>query len=254
MRKRKLCSKKVRRAARRRARKAGLFEKIVLKSLGRRDGKKSLPRQKDNGSWFSPFMDRKVRAFAMFGDNLWTLLQREQEEKYIQIENLNYAISQKQSLLDEKCQALEQQKEEKSRQLLLRKEGEDQLSDTVIKSRRAAEFAKDMEPARQEILSLTYQIRDDIRDLALLCSSIHEECNTIRMVCHGCKDSMMQRLDIYWDAALKSHPDKDRMSVIPEVTVVLEHEEKYMEMHKYNMLRAEKILERYADHADREVA
>lgn len=59
------------------------------------------------------------------------------------------------------------------------------------------------------------------------------------MICNRVRDHIYQRLDIYWNAALRKHSDKANMPVIPCIEVASHSEAVYMEPHKILMQKTE---------------
>lgn len=235
----KLRNKRHKHIAKGQSEKVGRLERLTLRWYGSIDGKNGLPREDKDGRWGSPFIDEKVRAFAVFGDNEWKNLQHEHEELYVRMEELMCEIRQKKTLLGDAQDLLSESDYEPE---IFRKKGEDGLSENVVKARRAAERAKKIAPVKREIDQLKTEIFDVEKELRKIVGFVEEECNTVKMFLHSKRDSMFQRMDIYWNAAMKKHPESNRMPLIPIVEVELEHEKKYMAAHRKKIEDAEKYL------------
>lgn len=76
---------------------------------------------------------------------------------------------------------------------------------------------------------------------------ILEDNNSTRMICNRVKDHLHQRMDVYWNAALRKHPDNARMPVIPCVEVKSRAEAVYLEPHMLLMQRAESLSQTLSD-------
>ena len=61
------------------------------------------------------------------------------------------------------------------------------------------------------------------------------------MICTRVKEHLLQRMDVYWNAALHKHSENARMPAVPSIEVTSRAEIAYMELHKVLMQKAEMI-------------
>ena len=231
----------------------GLIEGIVLKISGRIDGKRGLPRETSSGEWVSPRIDREVRAYCEFSSRIWGRLQIEEEADYARLGELMDSLVHTKSLLEEAIEVLEEATENENNTDYARKYGEDRLSDGQVAARRAREAAKRLVPLKNRVSSLHSKLIAEIEEFSVLRYKIIEDNNSTRMICNRVRDHLYQRMDVYWNAALKKHSDSARMPVIPCVSVVSGAEDAYMEPHRDLMQKADQIFLRITKY-DKEAA
>ena len=229
----------------------GWFERWYLRWRGRSDGKRSLPREYSNDVWLSPFMSEKLRELDVFGDNEWKLLQHEHEGLYVRMEDLMGIIRNHMLQLDSLRKNLSWASGAGE---LHRKKGEEALPESIIHARRVAEQSRKLAPLRKECDRLMQQIDDAEQELRLIVSSLEEDCNTMCMLIRGRQDAVLQRIDVYWNGAMKKHPHSDRMPAAPKVEIRTEHEQKYMELHHARMASVQKLLEELGSTSLKEVS
>lgn len=216
----------------------GFFEKIELKIAGYADGKRNLPRDGASG-WMSPHLDKEVRSYDEFTSQMWGRLQIEKEEDYTRLGELMDSIPHTKSLLDEaKFDLGEAETKEKSANNS-RKKGESKLTDAQVLARRSNERTKRLAPLKSRVSALQSKLTSEIDEFYQLRNNIIEDNNSTRMICNRVKDHLHQRLDVYWNAALRKHTDKAKMPVIPCVKITSRSEAVYMESHKLLMQKAE---------------
>lgn len=225
----------------------GFFEKIGLKIAGIIDGKRSLPRENKTGIWLSPHLDREVRSYDEFASHMWGHLQIEEEAAYAHLGELMDSIVHTSTLLEEAKADLKEAAEHEETADTSRKHGEDKLTEAQVAARRANESAKRLAPLKARVGSLQNKLTSEIDEFSELRNRILENNNSTRMICNRVKDHLHQRLDIYWDAALRKHPDNARMPVIPCVETASRAEDVYMEPHKLLMQRAESLSQTLSD-------
>lgn len=225
----------------------GFFEKISLMIAGYIDGRKSLPRENTAGGWVSPHLDREVRSYDEFASRMWGRLQIEEETAYAHLGELMDSLVHTRSLLEEaKLELEEAVKAEKSVDTS-RKYGESKLSEGQVIARRANERAKRLAPLKSRVNSLQSKLSSEIDEFSRLHNRILEDNNSTRMICNRVKDHLHQRMDVYWNAALRKHPDNARMPVIPCVEVKSRAEAVYLESHTLLMRRAESLSQILSD-------
>ena len=235
--------------------KVGLFESIGLKIKGFCDGRKGFPRQTDKDNWYSPFMNQEVNSFEEFCSHTWGNLQIENEGEYARLEKLMDGICQKRVLLEaartDLAVAIKRENELGS----VRKRGEDKLTDAQVRVRRKAEKDKKLAPVKSKVAGLEQELKDDEETFSDLHSKLGEDDNTTRLICHRVRNHVLMRLDVYWNSALRCHPDGASLPVVSALELEDEAEEAYLRPHKELMKRAAAIHDAIRDEAaEKEVA
>lgn len=231
----------------------GLFEKIGLKIVGFIDGRRSLPRENPVGGWNSPHLDREVRSYDEFSSRMWGHLQIEEEAVYAHLGELMDSIVHTRALLEEARTDLDEATEDEKSTDTSRKYGESKLTEGQVIARRANERAKRLAPLKARVSSLQNKLSSEIDEFSRLRNQILEDNNSTRMICNRVKDHLHQRMDVYWNAALRKHPDNARMPAVPCIEVESRAEAVYMEPHTLLMQRAELLSQLLSDD-EKEVA
>lgn len=235
--------------------KVGFFEFIGLKIKGFCDGRKGFPRQTDKDDWYSPFMNQEVNSFEEFCSHTWGSLQIENEGEYAHLEELMDGIRQKKGLLEAARVDLVATTKRENDSEASRKKGEDKLNDTQVRARRKAEKEKRLAPVKSKVAGLEQELKDAEEAFSDLHSKLVEDDNTTRLICHRVKDHVLMRLDVYWNFALRRHPEGASMPVVPVLELRDEAEEAYLRPHKELMKRAAAIHDAIRDEAaEKEVA
>lgn len=217
----------------------GILEKLGLKIEGFVDGKRCLPREDKSGIWCSPHIDREVRSYDEFASRMWGHLQIEEETAYAHLGELMDSLVHTRALLEKAELELEEAVGDERSSDNSRKYGESKLTEGQVIARRTKERAKRLAPLKSHVSSLQSKLSSEIDEFSRLRNRILEDNNSTRMICNRVKDHLHQRMDVYWNAALRKHPDKARMPVIPCVEVESRAEAIYMEPHTLLMQRAE---------------
>ena len=225
----------------------GFFEGIDLKIAGCIDGLRSLPRESENGQWISPHLDREVRSYDEFASRMWGHLQIEEEVAYAQLGELMDSLVHTRSLLETAEAELDEATTHEGTSDTSRKHGESRLTEGQVAARRANERAKRLDPLKSRVSSLQSKLTSEIDEVSRLRNRILEDNNSTRMICTRVKEHLYQRMDIYWNAALRKHPDNARMPVVPCIEVKSRAEAVYMEPHTLLMQRAELLSQTLSD-------
>ena len=217
--------------------KIGSFEAICLNIRGFCDGRNGFPRQTDSNDWYSPFMNQEANSFGEFCSHTWGSLQIENEGEYARLEELMDGISQKKGLLEMAKADLAVVATRENDSEFARKKGEDNL------------------PVKKKVADLEQELKNAEEAFSALHSKLVEDDNTTRLICHRVRDHILMRLDVYWNSALRRHPDGASMPVVPVIELEDEAEEAYLSLHKVLMKRAAAIRDAIQDEAaEKEVA
>ena len=219
----------------------GFFEKIRLWIRGRFDGAMGLPREASPDIWTSPHIDKEFRSLNELESLQWGRLQIEEQDEYAHLGELMDLVLQTNSQLEEARQELSAAMSQEKSYDTSRKQGEGKLTDAQVAARRAKEREKRLSVLKNRIESLRGKLASEITEFSELRNKIVEDCNSTRAICNRVRDHVWQRLDVYWHAAMRRHPDRVKMPVTPNLEFAPHAEEEYMKPHKALMERAEQL-------------
>jgi len=211
--------------------KLGTVESLRLKIAGHMDGRKGLPNCTD-GHWNSAFIHREINAYEERCSHIWELLQLKNADQFVRLGELMDSIKQKKLLLKHAQKEVGIAMENENRMGIIRKIGEEKLNDNQIRVRRMNEQDDRLEPYRRQIGVLEGELKSMLEEVSGIRYRLVEEYNTTIMICKRIKNHTLQRLDVYWDASFHKHPDKASMPTIPNVSLSVEAEEVYTNIHK----------------------
>lgn len=217
----------------------GFWEKISLKIAGFMDGVRGLPREDDKGNWLSPYIDKEIRSYDEFSSRMFGQLQIEEEENYARLGKLMDSIEHIKMQLESAKSNLDEVLENEGTVDISRKHGEDKLTDAQVAARRSSEREKRIAPFKSRLISLQSQLTSEINEFIRLRNKIIEDNNSTRMICNRVKDHLHMRIDTYWNAVLRKHPNNSMVPVVSAVEVSSRAEEVYMEPHRGLMQKAE---------------
>jgi hypothetical protein len=220
----------------------GLFESFHMKRIGCSDGKVGLPRPNTAGQTDSPLFSKEASAYQEFCTKKWTDTEVALESSYKEAGQLMSAIDRKEEDL-EKLRHDEPQAPDES-QLTARAFGEEKLTDDQIRSRRLREFSKKNAPYYAKIKAIEEEIAQSYERLEELINHILEVNNITRLVCERVQRHTEQRRLAYWDAVLRTHPQRREMPVTPDPLPKSEAELTYTSAHAPLEDEANAMLER----------
>ena len=191
----------------------GIAEALYLKAVGAGDGKAGLPKQELSGDWASPYLRKEADAYSEFCHKAWGLTELELSEAYKKTEALLDMVSRKEEILAN----LQKEKPEQQNDAYFkeRKSGEEDLTDGQVYTRRANENRKRNSSYYGSVKKLEEEIDALYAQLDEQLNHIIETNNGTRLICGRLRDHTKQRIDAYWNAALKVHPMKDKMQATP---------------------------------------
>lgn len=221
----------------------GLLESLKLKVIGRTDGARGLPRQETDGHWTSAFMDRERNAYEEFCSHMWATLQIDNEENYIHLNQLVNSVLQTQLLLKEAKFELAKRKAQEDTVAVVRRTGEEKLTDEQVRSRRMAEKLQRLAPLQSRITALEERVETTVAEFSEVYCKLVEDSNTTRITCHRVHDHSLQRLTYYWNAALAKHPDRAAMPTVPGMELTFRAEQTFEALHEKVMSRAQLLYE-----------
>lgn len=219
--------------ARGKARRIGWLEAIPLKLAGHRDGTRGLPKKDDAGEWASAVLSRESHSFKEFCDRTWGRLQIDLAEQFSRLGYLAEEAERLENRLEEIREELEKAEgNTTSDSLAERHRGEELLSENQIKHRRTRENERRLQPYRSARRTIETRLRECLQEAIAIRSEITEANNATRLICERVMDHTRQRLDVYWQSALVSHPEGERIPAVPSVRLVPEAELVYFQQHR----------------------
>ena len=216
----------------------GFFETVTLTAAGFLDGLRELPMVDTEGCWLSPFMVKEKDTYDKFCSSIWTDLQMENKDLYAKAEEAADKMNRLEDALKEARKGLHDAVCVEDDIEIVRKKGEDQLTEEQVKRRRKQEKMKRFTPLVNKIKDLEEQVGKEMDKLIKIYPKLSEDIETTKMICDCGKEQMKQRLDVYWNAALYKHPNYASMPtgpcLIPETgckaqQIYLEKHEKLLE-------------------------
>lgn len=223
------------------------LEALKLRKAGRIDGTYGLPKQVDADYWNSTFIDGEANGYEEFCSRMWERLQQRNEGAYVRLEELSNQILQTYSGLEAAKAELSAACYSGKQEGFVRKTGEDKLTDAQVRARRTTEDAKRLEPLKSKVDVLENTLTCAVTEVSMIRSRLQEGENTTRMICYRMKEHILRRIDVYWNAALKTHPDSAEMPVVPEVELTSRGEQAYMRLHESLISRVEALCIQVAD-------
>lgn len=197
--------------------KMGIFASLGPMIVGTLDGGRGLPRLLD-GNWSSPFIVREFDRTEAIIMSTWAEFQSKNEAAFVrlaeladQLEKLERRYS---AAVSELSEAKRQAKE--TAQHLRRKLGEKDLPEQTVYSRRLAENQRSLAPLQQQTEALNAELVATQAEFSALYHGLVEAQLTLKAACQCVAEHTRQRLDCYWSAALKRHPEK---AVLPPAPV-----------------------------------
>ena len=230
------------------------IEKIKMRFAGRNDGKRGLPRELDDGSFSSPFLQKEACRYDEYSTGMWCDCQMQEEAAFTNLQILIDTILQKESQLHEVRSVLEAAEIQEEALYTTRRMGESRLTEGQVISRRKRESERKLAPLRAKVSALEDEIEKCCNECTQIYDRMIELHNTTRMICRKTNDHVLQRIAVYWDSMLKKHPDKNKMPVIPTFELSLKSENVYMALHESLMHCADELIKSISNNSKKEAA
>lgn len=187
-----------------------VFEIIYMFLLGIMDGRNGVPKETAEGTWMSSIMNKQKNEYEEYCDEKWGSLQIDLCDLHERCDVLMKEIP----LIANKLEIAREQEKKYVPLLTVKKRGEEALSDNQVKARREREEARRKLKNHEEVARLENELLAKYIELSETHNHIVEETNGIRLICERVMKHVNQRLDIYWRAVLRVHPDKDHMPMV----------------------------------------
>lgn len=206
------------------------LEKSILVKRGRSDGIKGLPKEDANGEWISPFIYEEKHSCQEESNKLWGLLQIELEQTYAEIDALIDKMTKSIRTIENKKNVYSEI--QNSEALNVRKKGEEDLSESVVRSRREKEQERKISPIKADIGRIEKEMESAYERLIELRGIALEKTNATKITAQKIEEHTFQRINAYWNAAYEKHPIKDKMPPIAKVDISSSGEETYRNSHR----------------------
>ena len=187
----------------------GWFEKLMLKALGRKDGRNDLPSPDETGRWMSSTIQKELNSCCEAHNMVYRSLYEHLDDKYKEAGLLTDKLER----LSVNMTGLQQAIPEPPTELDLseRKYGEEKLSESQIRERRRREYERSIEGILSKISDLQSEIDTKIDELLEIKNYLVEKQEEAELLCEKLKCHTMQRIDYYWSAAKYAACKKQRM-------------------------------------------
>ena len=216
------------------------FEIIYIFLMGLKDGRHGVPKINENKAWISSLMNKEKNEFEEYCDKKWGYLQIILGEDHKKCDVLMKEIP----LLGKKLESAREKEKRFEPISIVRKRGEEELSDNQVLARRKREEAKKLAINHAEVARLEEELSNKYHELAEIHHHIVETTNMVRMICERVKHTN-QLLDVYWRAVLRVHPEKDVMPMVVAELSKPQAEETYLMQHKGYEDAVEYVLSKY---------
>ena len=203
------------------------LERIPLKRAGRLDGKRGLIHEDGHSHWTSPFLDKELHHFQQISFIKWTAVGNGRNDLLSKLGNLAYSTRFTLTKLEKAQAALKEAEQHPLPDT--RKPGEETLAKQQLENRRKAERRQLLAPQVRRIQELKKHFADQRDKCADLYSQLLEEHFRTRMECEQLTERTLQRISVYWNAALRRNRDLPAASGI-ELPPIAEN--LYMDRHK----------------------
>lgn len=187
----------------------------------------------------SAFLDREAAGYEEFCGQMWSLLQFEEEESYIRLGELMDLLPKLENTARQLRQTLEEARQ--TEPLRQRRRGEDSLTEDQVHARRLRERDAELAPLLNRLAKTEQMLTACAKEFSSLYSTLEEEGNSIRMAIQRVREHTTGRLDIYWNAALKQHPEREHMPPVQEQVLTYRSEETFARLHENLMARAAQL-------------
>jgi len=218
-----------------------IYEIIHMFLLGIVDGKKGVPKENEEGIWVSSIINKQKNEYEEYCDKKWGYIQIELKDFHEHCDILMKEIP----LIGNKLEIAREQEKKYEPAVFERKRGEENLSDNQIIARRKREETKRKTKNHAEVAKLEEELSSKYYELLKEHNHIVETTNGVRMICERVMKHTNQRLDVYWRAVLRVHPDKEHMPMVVTELKESQAEKTYFLHHKGYEEAVSMVLSKY---------
>ena len=223
-------------------RRLSMWELLLLKYAGRRDGKAGLPKETASGEWTSAMLRKEVEAFSEYSNDLWGQLQITLHDAYATCDTLIDAILHLNELIARGAPP-ELPKDDPAYHI--RKRGEEALAETQVVARRKREAEAGLRHRREDYARMQHAVRRNYEELSTLHGYILEAQSAASLVCERVMHHAGQRVSVYWRSAYRVHPESNRMPASMEPSFPRDAEEGFKARHAHYDATVRELLEFY---------
>lgn len=221
----------------------GIIAGIALKLTGMMDAENNLVTKDSNGVFSSPFSKSEADKYTAVADMLWSVLQDYHKDSYVKMQESYTVALELQKQIGEYNRYLSDFENKYKDGELIRKPGDESLSDAQVRSRRSSETEKMLSDKRRHLASLNKKLLAERKLLAKLYTDISEDIGFIRLKQQAAQIHFNQRSDIYWKSAEKALvADSDTKFIVPPETIFPDMDSMYMENHGDMLKKVENII------------
>lgn len=222
-----------------RAKPLGPFESLTLRVSGFRDSLKGYPRKEADGKWSSLRIKKEIDSYEEFCSKSWGRLQIDMERLHQEIERLIRDIKRLENEADD-LQA--EAPKDNNADLNVRKLGEEKLSDDQILSRRKRERDSKNAPYFARKRQNQEHLAEAYRNLNIITGCVVEAGNAMHLICERAMNRTRQRIDVYWNAALRHKKSAESIPMHIDVVLNSNSEKTYYAQHQHILESAESLL------------
>jgi hypothetical protein len=212
------------------------LERISIKDrayqsfCGRRDGKHSIPRLDEKGNVYSPHIDKEIQVFENECSYQYAEHSRELQ-KYHRMAEDNLAW------IEDGARRLKELRRNNPGEagedfLKVRKNGEEELTDSQIRERRGREWKRINKDYFEQVHSIESSLSEYYQALIMLRNMITEADNVTELIVERYKYRTAEALNIYWEEVLKFHPKGMAFPVKPDYKLDAVSRDIYKERHE----------------------
>ncbi|MFI3212751.1 MAG: hypothetical protein R3Y24_05360 [Eubacteriales bacterium] len=215
----------------------GIIEKISMKYAGWVDGRNGFLRCDINGVWQSSILKHEVDSYEEFLSTQFGLLKVEEEDEFKQLNILFDKVNPLRKKLSTAQQALSSVLKEEL-DLTLRKEGEENLTETHITARRNRERSAYVHSFREEVRGYETQLSILIEDIFERLSQVKESFDSTLQITNRLLLHHQRRVDVYWRSAMYYIPE---LPAFANVIFSNVSEQKFADHYNEVVIKAEKL-------------
>ena len=215
----------------------GLVETLTMKYAGWNDGRNGLLRCNSDGRWESSILKQEVDAFEELCANQMGRLKFEEEKTFNEMNVLFDKVDPLRNKLSDAKEALEQAKE-KQVDVSVRKEGEENLTEAQITSRRNREHERILLPLKNKVEKYDKEFSDTVEAIFTHLSQVKEAFDSAVKVNQRVLFHSQRKIDVYWHSAMHQMPE---LPSVPNVTFSNLSEQAFANHYRQVEERAEKL-------------
>ena len=215
----------------------GLAETLMMKYAGWNDGRNELLRCNADGTWESSVLKQEVDAFEELCAHHMAELKLEEEKTFNEMNVLFDKVDPLRKKLFDAKAALEQAKE-KAVDVTMRKEGEENLTEAQIVSRRHREHERMLLPLKKKVETYDKEFSDTVDSIFANLSQVKEAFDTTVKINQRVLQHSQRKIDVYWRSAMLQMP---KLPALPMVVFSNVSEQAFESHYRQAEERAKKL-------------